>query len=130
MPALEVLDLKGKAVLWAVLRYDRQGNPVLAPPVEIPVRWEEAQTDSLDPQGQQIVVDVIMATNRNIVNGSLLWEGSLDDLEEEAGTAMVPAANIYELVTRNRGDDLKGRSRRFEFGLKRFKDTLPTVVGA
>lgn len=129
MPPLERKDLTDKAVLWEVSRYDGDGFPLVLAPVEISVRWEEAQVEMLDPEGQLVKVDVVAATTLNIPNGSMLWEGSLEDLETQYGSGLTPTRDIYELVTRNRGKDLKGRITRYEFGLRRYKDTLPSVVG-
>jgi hypothetical protein len=128
MPPLERMDFHDRAMMWEVQRYDRHGNQLVAEPVELRCRWEEKQIEMLDDQGQRIVVDVILATTQNIPNGSLMWEGSEEDLEDEVGTGLVPTDNIYEVIARDRGKDLKGRVTRYEFGLKRFKDVLPDRV--
>lgn len=128
MPSLEHLDLTDKALLWEVVRYSREGQQIVSALVEIPVRWEEGQFEKADDIGQLLVVDVVLATNQNIPLGSLLWEGSEEDLEELVGTSGIPESGIYEVVTRNRGKDLKGRVSRYEFGLKRFKDAMPDIA--
>ena len=40
MPALETMDLYGRALLWRFLRWDEYAQPVVsASPESIPVRW-------------------------------------------------------------------------------------------
>lgn len=127
MPPLEHMDLTDRAVLWVRVRADRQGFPLVAPQVEIAVRWEEGQIELVDPDGQKMVVDAQIASNRDIVIGSLLWLGSADDLREQFGTAG-PGAGLYEVQFAIKGKDLKGRVTRYEFALKRFRDALPNII--
>lgn len=125
---LEYMDLTERAILWIVSRIDREGFPLVASPVEICVRWEEGQQEMLRPDGEKDVTDVTIATNRNIPLGSIIWEGSEEDLEDAVGTSLIPESDVYEVVTRNRGKDILGTVTRYEFGIKRYKDTLPRVV--
>ncbi len=127
-PPLEYMDLTDRALMWEVSRVDRHGMPLLSALVELPVRWEEGQVERMDAEGQLIVVDVTLATDQNIPIGSLMWEGSEEDLEDEVGTTGIPESDIYEVITKMRGKSLKGEYTRYEFGLKRFKDTLPRVL--
>lgn len=126
MPQLEHMDFHTKAILWVIAKHDKSGKPLLSPPVQICCRWEEKQTQMVNEKGEDILVDVVLATNRDIVTGSLLWEGSTECLALE--TNSIPESNIYELIVRDRGYDLKGRVTRYEFGLKRYTDTLPALA--
>lgn len=121
MPPLEYLDLEDYAVLWeATGRNDDNGNPVVSDtPVEIRCRWEEGNIESPAPQTQDLVVDAVIATGRQLPMGSILWEGRLADV----ATA---TRDLYEVINRSRAKDLRGRISRYEFGLKRYTDTLPT----
>lgn len=123
MPPLEHMDLREYAVLWEIARYDGNGQPLLVAPVEIRVRWEEGQTDMLDDMGQQIKVDGVLAVARDIVMDSLVWEGNLSDLNGSP-----PPTNLYQVQFRVRAKDLKQRVTRYEFALKRFRDSLPDLV--
>lgn len=126
MPPLEHMDIREKAVLWEFVRMDRNAMPIVLAPVEISVRWEKEQRDALDKNGQQIVTGVTICSSRDIKLESIIWEGSLEDLAEEAnGTAYVPTSDIYQVMTRIRAKDILQRVTRYEFGIKRFKDRLP-----
>lgn len=127
MPPVEQTDMVDKAMMWEFVRTDRKGMPIVSSPEEIVCRWEEGQYEMKDAEGQVLVVDVVMASIQNIKVGSLLWEGSEDDLEELVGTSLIPTDAIYEIVLRNRAKDLKGGVTRYEFGLRRFKDRTITI---
>lgn len=127
MPPLEQMDMHDYAILWAFVRTNRTGMPFVASPVEIRCRWEEGQFELKDSEGQQLVLDVIMTTTRDIALGSILWEGSEDSLEDLVGTSLTPTSGIFECVIRGVARDLKGRVNRHEFGLKRFKDRFPQI---
>lgn len=116
--------MRDPAVLWTLNRHDRDGFPLLNPPVQICTRWEEKNLEMTDEEGNRIVVDVVLAANRQIAVGSLLWAGEECDLPESGD----PGVDLYEVLLRDRGNDLNGRITRYEFGLKRYKDTLPQVV--
>lgn len=120
---MEHSDMVNHAVLWSFARNDRDGFPRVEQPVDTCCRWEEKNIEMVDPEGNKIQVDVILAVPHQIVMNSLLWEGRLCDLPESG----VPTRDVYEVVARDRGDDLKGRVRRWEFGLKRFKDRIRTL---
>lgn len=125
MPPLEHMDMRDPAVLWTMSRHDRDGFPLVNSPTEICCRWEEKNLEMTDADGNRIVVDAVLAVGRNLVMGSLLWAGKLCDLPDSGE----PPRDLYEVVLRDRGSDLKGRVTRYEFGLKRYKDKLPRVVG-
>lgn len=124
MPPLEHMGMVNNAVLWTVLRHDRDGFPLVTTPVEVCCRWEEKNIEMVDPDGNRILVDVILAVPQQIAVNSLMWEGKECDLPESG----IPTTDLYEVVARDRGDSLTGRVRRWEFGLKRYKDRLPRLV--
>jgi hypothetical protein len=122
MPPLEICDLTDTAILWAFAGTNREGDPLVSPPVAIPVRWEEAQDEIADKEGTRWKVDVQLATNQDIPLGSILWYGPL------SAASPPPTFDLYECVYRIHAKDLKGRVERYEFALKRYKDTLPKIV--
>lgn len=136
MPPLEHKDFHDPAVLWAYVRTGRDGDPLVSDAVQIMTRWEDGQIEIPNPDGSYLTVDATIATNRNIPLNSIIWEGekrldgtflSFQDGTEYPSTG--PTREIYEVVTRMRGEDIRGRIQRFEFGLRRYKDTLPRIVG-
>lgn len=133
MPPLEQMDLHDPAVLWGYIRTDRNGEPVVAQPVQIMTRWEEGQLEIPRPGDTVLTVDAVIATNRNLALNSIIWEGQLLpdgtylSYDDVAYPSTGPTKYIYEIVHRVRAKDVKARYRRYEFGLRRYKDRLPTV---
>lgn len=133
MPPVERMDMKDRAVLWGYIRSGRDGEPLIDRPVEILCRWEEGQIEIPNPDGSFLTVDIVLATKQDFPLNSILWEGQLvydDTFLSPDGTtypASGPTLKLYEAVTRTRAKDIKGRGLRYEFGLRRYKDKLPTV---
>lgn len=127
MPPLEHQHMTTTAVLWSMVRHDRDGFPLVSAPEQIRVRWEEADAEMVDDEGNRIRVDVVLTAPRQLVTGSLLWEGELASLPLVDGVR-TPPRDLYEVISRVRGKDLKGRLLRYEFGLRRYKDRLPTIA--
>lgn len=123
---IEYEDLHDKAVVWVFTKSDRKGDPRVSSPIEVSVRWEEGNFEIPDAEGNRIQIDVTLATTRQLRVGSLMWEGSLVDLSTEYPTN-IPTKDIYEVVLRNRAKDTKGMFTRWEFGLRRYKDKLPST---
>lgn len=121
MPALEVSDLKQKAVLWANNGLDDYGQPKVSAPVEINVRWvwskelNETPTES----GEVIVGEV--AVDRVIEAESILWLGTL---------ASLPATktDLCKVVGYRETPDVKGRNPRRSVTIVKFNDTLPAIT--
>lgn len=126
MPPLEHMGMVNRAVVWTIARHDGDGFPLVLAPVDLRVRWEEKNTQMVDPDGERIQVDVIVTSPQQILVGSIMWEGTIATLPDSGA----PTSDIYEVVARDRGDELKGRVTRYEFGLKRYKDKLPRVVAS
>ncbi len=127
MPPLEYMDFHSNLVLWSYISTDRQGDPTVAPPIQLPCRWEEGQLEiPSDPKGNFITVDSVIATIQDLVINSIVWEGKLTDLP----TPTINLVYLYEVVVKTRAFDLKGRWNRYEFGLRRYKDKLPKIVSS
>lgn len=118
------MGMVNRAVVWPIARHDGDGFPLVLSPTDLRVRWEEKNIEMVDPNGERIQVDVILTSPQQIIIGSIMWEGTIATLPGSG----VPTTNIYEVVARDRGDELKGRVTRYEFGLKRYKDKIPRVV--
>ena len=125
MPPLEYMDMRDPAVLWTLARHDRDGFPVVNAPVDVCTRWEEKNIEMTDEQGNRVVVDVVLATNRDIPINSLMWSGKVCDLPDSGD----PGRDVYEVILRDRGKDLLGRVTRYEYGLKRYKDRIRLMGG-
>lgn len=131
MPALEQMDLTDKALLWETTgSYDQYGQyayEFLNSPIHICVRWVHGRHTESGPDGNPMAIDVTVIANRLIKTGSLLWRGSLADLPG-TGTA-APETDLMIVDERTETKDIKGRVTRYEYRLRRFKDTLPTEGG-
>lgn len=124
MPPLETMDRHQDAVLWAATgAANHYGEPLVGSPVDITVRWVNQQREMLDPQGNTVAVDATVVAAQEIPIGSVMAEGTLADWlgtgsgEEPSGRMQVKAES-WAL-------DLKGRITRREYGLMRFRDSMP-----
>jgi hypothetical protein len=131
MPPLEYMDLNDPAVVWGYVRSSREGEPLVLAPIQLMTRWEEGQIEIPNPDGSFLTLDATIATDRNIKLNSIVWEGqvlsdqtfvSFDGITYPSSG---PTTDLYEIVTRVRAEDLKGRYPRYEFGLRRYKDIVP-----
>lgn len=125
---LEYMDLTDTAVYWGVASHNREGFPQLEDPVALSVRWEEDKKEIIDSNGERIQTDVTIATTQLLDMNSIMWEGSLADLADIVGTSYIPQSDLYEVVVRWRAKDLLGKVTRYEYGLRRYSDSLPEVV--
>lgn len=119
MPPMELSYRLQRAVYWPKTGVDGNAEPTRGAPVELTVRWNDKQTEALDPQGHTITVDATVITDRTLVVGSLMWYGRLRDF---AGTA---GPRVMEVVTMNDTPDLKNRVSRHVAGVNRYSGTLP-----
>ena len=127
---LEYMDMTSLAMLWENSgASDREGNPTVIAPVEITCRWEEDQRESYDKNGNLVTTDVTICTTRNILIGSIIWEGGLTDLAaQDVGSAMLPVSDIYQVLFRSRAKSIGGEVVRYEFSIKRYMDIVPDIV--
>jgi hypothetical protein len=79
VPPLETTELDQKAVLMPYLRNDRYGNSIVGPAIEIDVKWNYAQRQALDPNGNVIALEATVIVDRKISLGSRMWLGELAD---------------------------------------------------
>lgn len=125
-PPLEVLDLIDRAVMWPRVGYARSGRPVVSQTGrdELRVRWVERRREMQDPNGNTIIVDVQIATDRQLTHGSIVWLGTEASI---AGTvpAYTPTADLYVVVATATAKRIDGKYVRYEAGLARHNGVLP-----
>lgn len=128
MPRIELAILRQTAVLWPKAGIDSYGQPIVKDtPCEIRCRWEETRTESLDPDGNTIMLDASVYVDRRIEVGSILWLGLLEEWQGSTNaTDRVTPSRLMEVKTYKEIPDDKGRSSKKWVGLVRYKDTLPT----
>lgn len=118
---IETADLHQKAVLCSRVGRDRYGNPLLDDPVEIDTRWEKTHKESIDPNGQPVLISEQVVVDREIAIGSILWLGELSSF----GT---PYTNLREVVEYRETPDIKGVYYRRVVGLRNWSNHLPDYL--
>ena len=136
MPAPERSYRRQKAVYWQASGYADDGrHKRVQNAEELSVRWVKKQAEMLDPQGNTAKVDATVVVDRVMPIGSILWEGSLQDLWDAlpgtgtgTGTSYVPTSDLFEVVSYRETPDLKGRVVRQVVGVNRDRDTMPSFT--
>jgi hypothetical protein len=122
VPALEIVNLKQRAVLWATSGKSRYGEPTVASPVEIRVRWEEGLSESIDDSATPIAVNATVDVDRDVAAGSILRLGKLADLPSPV------TDGLMEVISFDKTPDIKSRVFQRSVTVRRWRSSLPTVV--
>lgn len=126
MPPLEVLDHHSWVVYWPCTGTNSYGEYKVHPTaIEARANVLRRRTEATDPKGTPVTLDYTMFCNDDIPIGSIVWEGSLEDLAG-TGTDEVPEDNLMQVITVNMSKDDKGRNVRRRYGLMRYTNELPT----
>ena len=133
MPAPETAYRRQKALLWESSGAGDGGRTKVEGHFdEIDVRWINKQSQMLDPQNNVVKVDATVVTTQEIAVGSILWEGSAQELWDSltgtgtgTGTSYYPLSDLFEVVARKVTPDLKGRVNRITLGVNRYSNTMP-----
>lgn len=81
------------AVYWGPTgQIDRNGNPVLDDPIELPCRWEDVNELFLNSEGEQEVSNAKVYVDRVLQLEGWLKKGELDDL---ASTNVYDNDDVY-----------------------------------
>ncbi len=126
MPPIETAYRRQTALLWRWLRVDGDNEPIVDAPEEITVRWKWGQTQMAGPQGTPVGVDATVIVAEDIVIGSHMWEGTLDEWLGHSGSGSGSAGDytfLMEVIASNFTPDLKNRNTRRTLGLRYFRDT-------
>lgn len=113
--------LKQKAVLWAYYDTDGNGEPRVSDPVEIDCRWEDITSQMLSENGEPVQIEAEVFVDQAIAVRSVIWKGSLEDLPS------TPTA-LKEVYAYVEVPDIKGRKFDRLVLVRRFRESLPTVV--
>lgn len=112
MPVLEKVSREQDAVLWSRMGFDGHGEPELASPTAIKVRWNQARREVIDATGAPVAVDATVVVDRDIVLGSRMWLGHITDLPS-------PVTEQMEVVSFTKTPDIKGREYLRTVGVRR-----------
>jgi len=124
MPAFETMDRYTDALLWVANGVGQRGQPIVSSiPVELKIRLLNKQVLTLDAHGNNILLDGTFVADRDIPMGSILWEGTIDDLVG-TGTAP-PTSGLLEVKLSDGTKDIKGRNEFFTGGFLKYNDRMP-----
>jgi len=118
---LNLRNQKAVLWLWDGTSVDDYGKAKPAVAIEISVRWEEVNKEVTDSEGLTIGIASQVVVDRDIPIGSLLWLGAIADIAS-------PPVNIRQVVMVNKAQNFNGREIRRTVLLKKYSDSLPTLV--
>jgi hypothetical protein len=123
MPPLETVGLVEKTILWEAAGTDAYGEPLVLAPVEIDVRWTGRTGAAPGPQGGSETADATATVDRPVPEESILWRGALEDWDPSRPQPLMRVTGYEETP------DVKGRFTARRVLLRRYKGSLPAVVG-
>lgn len=146
MPDQTLSDLFQRAVIWPFLQNDGYGGPVVDIAFEIACRWLDKQSNMMNPKRETITVDArvrvgpMPATvnqttaprgnpSGDIPMDSLIWLGSLADLQGTAGPGIQTPAGLFQVKAINSTPDIDNRFVSRTIGVVRFRGSLPSLPG-
>lgn len=126
MPSIESACRNQFAVMWVEdsTSPDKHGRKLLVAGVEIQVRFESVDVFTRPPKGDEEELVKKMVVNQDIALGTIIFEGKSTDLP----VPVTDVTGLFEVVEFPSIPDVKGREVRRVCGLKKFGDTLPTLV--
>lgn len=123
MPPQETAFLFDEAVVWEYAGVDKDGEPTVLTPYEIKVRWESGpNTRGVDQTGQLVRFDAFIICQEEYPLGSIFWLGKYEDLA-------TPPVDLFRAVSFDDTADIRNITTYREYGLLRFHNTLPEIVG-
>jgi len=78
MPALEVMDLVHRALLWTAGGFDSHGAELRNDPIEVRVRWEYSSRETQAADNSNKALTSQVKVDRAIPEGATMWRGTLD----------------------------------------------------
>lgn len=125
VPSPETANLTDDAVLWSFAGHDSTGEPKVSNPVQIECRWIWKKTQSTDATGNTVMMDATVVVDREIDDGSILWEGTLDQWEDTGSEEDNP--DLVEVKSYKEVKDIRGREFYRELGCSFYKGRLPSI---
>lgn len=123
MPPFETMDRPQRATYWPRSGVNSLGQPVVGSPVELSVQWDNRSSEQLDRDGNSVMMDATMFSDRALLMNSIVRQGTLAQWQG-TGSAIVPE-QLMEIKTVNITPDIKGRNNVYFYGLMRWNDALP-----
>ncbi len=123
MPPLETHGRFQKATLWPVSGVSREGEVTFGSPREVNVRWVWKESQGVDANGTAIGLSATVILDEEVPIESLMWEGKLADW---ADASTQDNNGLMQVKTTGKTPDVKGRFTRYEVGLARYRDRVPS----
>lgn len=125
---METADRYQPALLWEKVGQDNHNNTLISPPIEILTRWEKRHEEVTDPNGNTVALSAHVVVDRDVPEGSIMWEGSLEQWNAPGTGSSGTSTDLMEVVIKRTTPDIKNRYVRRTLGLKFYRDTLPQIV--
>ena len=122
-------ERQAHAVLWLAVpgSFDRYGQPMLAAPVQIQVRWNDVRKQVRDAKGNIIEVTAEVVLGQDVSVNSLMYHGNISDWMG-TGSAL-PEDALVQVIGFDKTSDLKGRVHRRTCSCMRYRNKLPQGYG-
>lgn len=122
MPSLQSASRRQPAVLWMRTGNDDNGNPVLAAPREIRVRWETADHVTSQQTG---TTDAVVYVGEVITKGSVLWQGKLANLPAPNVATEFGTVQLFEVISYSEVIAVKGPNKTQSVEVMRRSSQIP-----
>jgi hypothetical protein len=131
MPPVERTDFHDAVIVWEYVSTTRQGETRTKPPILLPCRWEEIQAERPNREGVLLVVDATFASIRLLADESICWRvpppcvwwRTTVDKILAPFPHQLPPTRLYQIIMRDWAEELKARVTRYEYGVRRYKNT-------
>lgn len=117
-----------QATLWEFAGYDRNGEPTVEAPRQICCRWKVAKNAASDAEVTPIAKPVTAFVNEEIAIGSILYKGCLETVVGTGTGLEISNVTLHVVESYDETFDLKGAVATRSVTLKKYGNTLPTVV--
>ena len=101
-----VKAMKQKAVYWELSGLDSFGKPTWEAGVEITCRWEDANEEFINPNGERQLSQSKLIVDRGLTIKGWLWLGELVDVTD--ATTPQNNSNVWEILMVKKTPDFKG----------------------
>lgn len=122
MPPVEEFDDVTDILVWTVQGRDQFNNLIFNPiPEQHKARLNYTRRYITTPDGKSLTIDLQVGCLDDLVEESLIWEGTLDDLE---GTSYFPPeTNLFQLMMTKSSRSIDGKFQAWEASATRYRNT-------
>jgi|TARA_R110000824_G_scaffold89320_4_gene219050 hypothetical protein len=124
MPPIETSDRHDYLVIWTSAGHTRTGDKTVNTGTQLQVRWEDEISGNRPDKSDEEQYDAKIIVAEDVAIGSIVWQGMLTDLPIPIPTV----TSLYEVISFKKVPDVKGRNLRRICLVKKWSNTLPTIV--